>query len=110
LSNPKVDNHDCGLQSLAFACFGLKVSGGSVACGFEICCSDRGALSVDEALNLVQAVLGGNSRSVGFILMPQAHSSTSHTAILKNRRLLEDKSIATLKSIKKLMQKRIARL
>ena len=54
---------------------------------------------MDESLSLCQAVCGGNSNSMGFILMPQAHSSTSHTAILKNRRLLEDKAVAILESI-----------
>lgn len=54
---------------------------------------------MDESLSLCQAVCGGNSNSMGFILMPQAHSSTPHTAILKNRRLLEDKALAILESI-----------
>ena len=51
---------------------------------------------MDESLNLCQAVTGGNSSSMGFILMPQAHSSTTHTAIVKNRRLLEDKALSIL--------------
>ena len=54
---------------------------------------------MDESLSLCQAVCGDNSNSMGFILMPQAHSSTPHTAILKNRRLLEDKALAILESI-----------
>ena len=54
---------------------------------------------MDEALNLCQAVCGGNSGSMGFILMPQNHSSTSHSAILSHRRLLEDKAEAILSRI-----------
>lgn len=35
---------------------------------------------------------------MALILLPQPHSSCSHTAILKNRRLLEDKVVAMLGS------------
>jgi len=45
---------------------------------------------------LIQAVSGGNAGSVGFALLPQNHSSCSHTAILSHRRLLEDKAVAFL--------------
>ena len=65
--------------------------------------SFQGALSVDEALSLCQAVCGGNSRSMGFILMPQPHSSAAHSAILSHRRLLEDKATAILAAVQKFM-------
>ena len=62
----------------------------------QVLCFLLGALSVDEALCLVQAICAGNAGSMGFVLMPQPHSSCSHTAILTHRRLLEDKAVATL--------------
>lgn len=49
---------------------------------------------MDEALSLLQAVAGGNSSTVGFVMLPFNHSSTSFTSVLKNRRLLEDKCAA----------------
>ena len=55
-----------------------------------------GALSVDESLSLVQAVCGGNSSTLGFVLMPLPHSSAAHTAILNHRRAIENTCIATL--------------
>lgn len=55
-----------------------------------------GALSVDETFTLLQAVAGGNSNTMGFVLLPQTHSSCSRTAILAHRRLVEDKAVATL--------------
>ena len=58
-----------------------------------------GALSVDEAFTLAQAVCGGNAGTMAFVLMPQPHSSCSHTAILAHRRILEDKAVATLDGI-----------
>ena len=53
-----------------------------------------GSLAVEEALSLLQAVAGGNSSTVGLVLLPFNHSSTSWTSILKNRRILEDKCSA----------------
>ena len=63
-------------------------------------CLWPGALTVDEALTLSQAVCGGNAGTMAFILMPQQHSSCTHTAILAHRRLLEDKAAAILSGVK----------
>ena len=54
---------------------------------------------MDESFTLAQAVCGGNAGSMAFVLMPQPHSSCSHTAILAHRRILEDKAVATLDGI-----------
>ena len=51
---------------------------------------------MDECFSLIQAVAGGNSSTVGFVLMPHVHSSAALTTILKNRRLLEDKCTSLL--------------
>ncbi|CAK9111224.1 unnamed protein product [Durusdinium trenchii] len=53
------------------------------------------AISVDESLALVQAICGGNSSTLGFVLMPQPHSSATHTAILAHRRAIENTCIAS---------------
>ena len=51
---------------------------------------------MDESLSLAQAVCGGNSGTMCFALLPQPHSSATHTAILQHRRLVEDKPVAIL--------------
>lgn len=48
---------------------------------------------MDEAVSLCQAVSSGNPNTLAFFLLPQWHSSTSKTTVLKNRRLLEDKVV-----------------
>ena len=58
-----------------------------------------GALSVDESMGLAQAVCGGNSGTMCFVLLPQPHSSAPHSAILGHRRLVEDRAIASLSSV-----------
>ncbi|CAJ1423296.1 unnamed protein product [Effrenium voratum] len=55
-----------------------------------------GAMAVDEAVSLCQAVSSGNPNTLAFFLLPQWHSSTSKTTVLKNRRLLEDKVVGCL--------------
>ena len=51
---------------------------------------------MDESLSLAQAVCGGNTGTMCFALLPQPHSSATHTAILQHRRLVEDKAVAIL--------------
>lgn len=58
-----------------------------------------GALSIDESITLGQAVCSGNANSSMFILLPQPHSSCSLVTILKHKRLVEDKMVATLTSM-----------
>ena len=56
----------------------------------------KGPISIDEAINVIQSTCSGNSSTMAFILLPQYHSSTSKTVVLKNRRLLEDKLVGCL--------------
>ena len=56
----------------------------------------RGPLSIDEGINVMQSTCTGNSATVAFIMLPQYHSSTSKSVVLKNRRLLEDKIVGCL--------------
>ena len=44
----------------------------------------------------MQSVCSGNSGSLGFVTLPQYHSSTSKQAVIKHRRLLEDKLLGSL--------------
>ncbi|CAK9075152.1 unnamed protein product [Durusdinium trenchii] len=53
-------------------------------------------LSIDEAVQVAQGVTGGNCNSVSFWCLPQWHSSAGKVAVLKNRRLLEDKVVGNL--------------
>lgn len=55
-----------------------------------------GPLSIDEAVQVAQGVTGGNCNSVSFWCLPQWHSSAGKVAVLKNRRLLEDKVVGNL--------------
>ena len=55
-----------------------------------------GVLSIDEAVGLIQSVCAGNSNTMGFIMFPQYHSSTTKNVVIQNRRLLEDKIVAVL--------------
>ena len=55
-----------------------------------------GAITVDEAVSLCQAVASGNTGTCSFFLLPQNHSSTNQMAVLAHRRLLEDKVVAHL--------------
>ena len=51
---------------------------------------------MDEAVQLCNAVASGNFNTLCFFLLPQYHSSTHKTTIIKNRRLLEDKVVGCL--------------
>ena len=51
----------------------------------------QGELIIDEAMDLFQAVTGGNSNSMAWIMQPMLHSSTDKLTVIKHRRLLEDK-------------------
>ena len=57
---------------------------------------DQGPLSIDEGINVMQSACTGNSSTMGFVMLPQYHSSTSKAVDLKNRRLLEDKLVGCL--------------
>ena len=57
---------------------------------------DQGPLSIDEGINVMQSACTGNSSTMGFVMLPQYHSSTSKAVVLKNRRLLEDKLVGCL--------------
>ena len=57
---------------------------------------DQGPLSIDEAITVIQTTCSGNSSTVALALLPQYHSSTSKSVVLKNRRLLEDKMVGCL--------------
>lgn len=54
-----------------------------------------GALAIDESVSLAQGLVAGNPNAVSFWRLPQWHSSIAKNVIVKNRRLLEDKVIAS---------------
>ena len=58
--------------------------------------STSGQLAIDECVQLCQAVTQGNTQTVSFWCIPQWHSSAQKVTVLKNRRLMEDKIVATL--------------
>ena len=60
------------------------------------CKSSSGQLSIDEAISVCQSVSSGNQRTLCWFMLPQWHSSTSKTTVVKNRRLLEDKVLGNL--------------
>lgn len=60
----------------------------------QVFVSLQGALTIDEAVSLGQAVAGGNPGTCVLVLLPQYHSSTSQINVIKNRRLLEDKVVS----------------
>ncbi|CAL1138958.1 unnamed protein product [Cladocopium goreaui] len=53
-------------------------------------------LSIDEAISVCQSVSSGNQRTLCWFMLPQWHSSTSKTTVVKNRRLLEDKVLGVM--------------
>ena len=55
-----------------------------------------GVLSLDEAIQMANVVTGGNDKALLLTLEPQYHSSTEKHAVVKHRRLLEDKIILKL--------------
>ena len=57
-----------------------------------------GALAIDEAIQLCASVSTGNNRTLCWFQLPQWHSSTQKETVVKNRRLLEDKILASLES------------
>ena len=58
-----------------------------------------GVMGIDEGIELASLVTGGNDRSMLLALEPQYHSSTEKHSVVKHRRLLEDKVIASLAKI-----------
>lgn len=51
----------------------------------------KGQVSIDEGVQLCQAVCSGNKCTVAFFLLPQLHSSTQKNTVTAHKRLLEDK-------------------
>lgn len=51
---------------------------------------------MDVSIALAQGVSQGNQGTMGFVLLPQRHSSAPGERVLKNRHLLEDKCVAPL--------------
>ena len=56
----------------------------------------RGHLSIDECAQISQTVTTGSPASAALFLLPQWHSSAPKTAVVKHRRLLEDKVLGNL--------------
>ncbi|CAK9095185.1 unnamed protein product [Durusdinium trenchii] len=50
-----------------------------------------GAVAIDEAIQMCQAISTGNCRTLAFILLPQPYNTGHKALVNKHRRLLEDK-------------------
>lgn len=51
---------------------------------------------IDEAIKMASVVTAGNDKSILLVLEPQHHGSMDKFAVVKHRRLLEDKVHLTL--------------
>ena len=68
-------------------------------CVTSVCAKRRvcsGALLVDEGLEVARCICNGNMSAILLVMLPMAYTSGQQTAVIKNRRAVEDKLLVPL--------------